>query len=911
MHGIVPDNVVPDDEKNTLLLSAESDRWRKVRNFLAFQLLARTANLIMLVIVAIFGFILWRSLPFLTSGGIGRLAEPFLSGKWFPDARPPEFGMLALFYGSFVVTFVAMAIAAPVGILSAVALSDMVSFRIRRFLKPFIELLAAIPSVAFGFFAIKIVAPWLQDTFGFSSGTNALNAALILAVMALPTIVSVAEDAVSGIGRELREASHALGATRAETLLQVVIPASRNGITAALILGTMRAVGETMVVWMAAGNAANMPSAWYRVDQVVLGLGDAVRTITATIAGDMGEAPAESLHRSALFTVALFLLLFTFCMNILTEYVSRNRRHGDIGRPNATAGVLSMLYGRVADALGDVSPILMFGQKRSYLLRRFFDNAFTAVAYASIAALFFALVIVLFPIFRSGVQAVFFRETVEHRLFLWERFERGDRERIQKEFDLCANAREPIYRQLRQLSWLTPDDWIAEAGKIARTSGSRKSARAFKRLCEAGSQEELAAAWERMEIPDTEIADARGDLSDPLLRLAKEYHTIARDADLSLRQQATRFNPDLTCAAAFRQIRTLITGEEGTGCILGPSIRDYKGREGMEHLPPEVRYGPAHWSSALRYLSQLKEAVVWEHRFDSQGNVLPGEKRIVDRTSLFAGTSLHEPIQKLIDALECDLEKMHRPRLVFYGNYFFDSSSAGHYLGGIGPELLGTAAVAVFSILFALPLGIVTAAYLVEAAKESRTTRLLRLCISTLAGVPSIVFGLFGLAVIVELVTGKPCLLAGSITLAILILPVIIRTGEEAIRAVPQTYREAAAGLGAGPAWTFFSVTLPASLPGILTGTILGVSRAAGETAPLLFTCAVASGGFLAGADFLMQPTPVLSYAAYDMAVGDRLAEMVPYNQYGLVSTLILFVLLLNVAAIVLRGRITSKLKGI
>lgn len=282
---------------------------KTIRNFIAFQLFARTANLVMLAVVAIFGFILYRSLPFLTTGGTARIIETFTSRHWFPNADPPVFGMLSLFYGSCAVTVFAMIFAVPIGILSAIAMSDMVPFSVRQILKPFIELLAAIPSVAFGFFAIKIVAPLLQESFGFASGTNVLNAAIILAVMAVPTIVSVAEDAVSGIGREIREASYSLGATRAETILQVVIPASRSGIIAAVILGTMRAVGETMVVWMAAGNAANMPTAWYRVDQVILGLGDAVRTMTATIAGDIGEAPAESLHRSALFTVGLLLLI--------------------------------------------------------------------------------------------------------------------------------------------------------------------------------------------------------------------------------------------------------------------------------------------------------------------------------------------------------------------------------------------------------------------------------------------------------------------------------------------------------------------------------------------------------------------------------------------------------------------------
>lgn len=890
-----------DGNRPSLRLSDKQNRWKRIGRFAGFQLFARTANLVMLAVAAIFGFIIWRSLPFLTSGGTERLVEMVTSGRWYPDARPPEFGMLGLFYGSLVVTLFAMLLAGPIGILAAVVLSDMVPFRVRQYLKPFIELLAAIPSVAFGFFAIKIVAPRLQETFGFPSGTNALNAAMVLAVMAVPTIVSVAEDAISGIGRELREASYALGATRAETLLKIVIPAAWNGIATALILGTMRAVGETMVVWMAAGNATNMPSSWYRVDQVVLGLGQAVRTMTATIAGDIGEAPAESLHRSALFTVGLMLLVFTFGMNLLTEYLCR-QKNAKGGKTHRGGSALKrtniILY-----VFMSISPGALIGQKNLLMYRRFVDKSFTLLAFGALGLLFFVLGIVLVPIFRSGSEAIVFRETVEHRLFLWERFGRGDRDKVRQEYEACLAARRPIYRQLRQLSWLTPEDWIAEASKLARSTGSRKGVRALKRLCEADTREKLERAFMEIEKLDP-------DPSDPLFELAAEYFAIASQADLSLRHQATPTDFDLTFPAAFKQVRTLITGEEGTGCVLGPTVPDFKSREGMTHLPPEVRYGPAHWSMAESYMSKLQTTAVWEHRFDERGNVLPAKKRMVDRASLFEGTSLFEPVRKLIDDLDRHLETMHRPRLTVYGNYFFDSSTAGHYLGGVGPELLGTAAIALLSILFALPPGIVTAAYLVEAAKENRMTRLLRLCISTLAGVPSIVFGLFGLAIIVELITGKPCLLAGAITLAILILPVIIRTAEEAIRSVPPAYREAAVGLGAGPVRTFLTVTLPASFPGILTGTILGISRAAGETAPLLFTCAVASGGFLTGAGLLMQPTPILSYAAYDMAVGDRLAEMVPYNQYGLVSTLILFVLLLNVTAIILRGHLASKLRG-
>jgi phosphate transport system permease protein len=300
---------------------------------------------------------------------------------------------------------------------------------------------------------------------------------------------------------------------------------------------------------------------------------------------------------------------------------------------------------------------------------------------------------------------------------------------------------------------------------------------------------------------------------------------------------------------------------------------------------------------------------VWQPQLDEQGNVLKNVEVPIKRAELFDDLALAELAAMLTD-LELNLSAMMNPHWTFYWGYFFDTATAGHFLGGIGPELIGTLLVTFFSILFAMPIGVATAAYLVETAKNGIVTKTIRLAIDTLAGVPSIVFGLFGLAVIVHYVTGKPCILAGSLTLAVLVLPVVIRSSEEAIRSVPQTFREASLGLGASATRCFFTVTLPAAMPGILTGTILAMSRAAGETAPLLFTCAVATGGISNWANPMMEQMPVLSYSAYDIAIGDRLANMVPYNQFGLVAALIMLVLLLNLSAILLRGRIAKKLRG-
>jgi len=273
-----------------------------------------------LAVFLIFFFVIRESFPFIKNND---LTEFFTSPGWYPAREVPKFGSLSIIVGSFYVTIVSLLFAVPIGILAAVFLSDIVSFKIREFIKPVIEILAAIPSVAFGFFAILILAPWLQETFGFSTGANVLNASLVISIMALPTIISVAEDSISTVGRELREASYGLGATRFETIFKVIIPSAHSGIIAAVILGMMRAIGETMVVWMASGNAAQIPSPWWDLSQ-------SIRTMTGTIAGDMGETVHRSDHYYSLFMMGVVLLLLTFTLNIISEYflVSAKKKLG-------------------------------------------------------------------------------------------------------------------------------------------------------------------------------------------------------------------------------------------------------------------------------------------------------------------------------------------------------------------------------------------------------------------------------------------------------------------------------------------------------------------------------------------------------------------------------------------------------
>ena len=255
---------------------------------------------------------------------------------------------------------------------------------------------------------------------------------------------------------------------------------------------------------------------------------------------------------------------------------------------------------------------------------------------------------------------------------------------------------------------------------------------------------------------------------------------------------------------------------------------------------------------------------------------------------------------------------MLKPRPTFYWQYFIDDSTPGHYFGGVGPEILGTLLLTLLAMLFVVPFGVISAAYLVECASDNLVIRIIRMSINTLAGVPSIVFGLFGLAFFVLFflplfgVPSKGCILAASLTLAVLTLPVMIRASEEAIRGVPQTYKEASLALGASRFRTFVKVTLPGRCLGF-HGCNTELEQGWGETAPVLFTGAVRSGPVPKS---IFDPTRTLSYGSYDMAVGDKLAAMVPHNQFGMVVILVALILCLNTVAIVLRSRVFKKLAG-
>ncbi|MDP4205116.1 MAG: phosphate ABC transporter permease subunit PstC [Bacteroidota bacterium] len=244
------------------------------------------------------------------------LLDFFAGREWFPTAEPSaQLGILPLILGTLWVSLGAILLSLPLGIAVAIYMAEIASPRFRSFIKPIIELLSGIPSVVFGFFGLIVIVPMIQKTFGLPVGETGLAGSIILAIMALPTIITISEDALRTTPRAMKEASLALGATRWQTIYRIVIPYSISGLTAAAILGIGRAVGETMAVLMVTGNAAIMPKT----------LLEPVRTIPATIAAELGESSQGGLHYKALFTLGCILFIITLAINLTVEYISTKR----------------------------------------------------------------------------------------------------------------------------------------------------------------------------------------------------------------------------------------------------------------------------------------------------------------------------------------------------------------------------------------------------------------------------------------------------------------------------------------------------------------------------------------------------------------------------------------------------------
>ncbi len=285
--------------------------------YLIERLIRVTGVLVILFLALIFLFLVREGSATFIEVPVGDMIRT----RWYPNEE--YFGLLPLVLGSLIITLGSAVLSVPLGLLTAVFIAEVAPRWMREILKPFIEVLAGIPSVVLGFLGMLVVSPLIREWLGAPTGLTALAGSVMLGYMALPTIISVAEDALDAVPKSYRDAALALGATRWQTIWRVTVPAARSGILTAMMLGVGRAIGETMAVMMVTGNAARMP----------LTLGSflmPVRTMTATIAAEMGEVAQGSTHYHVLFAVGLVLFLVTFAINLIAAWAifHQGKRYG-------------------------------------------------------------------------------------------------------------------------------------------------------------------------------------------------------------------------------------------------------------------------------------------------------------------------------------------------------------------------------------------------------------------------------------------------------------------------------------------------------------------------------------------------------------------------------------------------------
>ena len=558
-------------------------------------------------------------------------------GEWVPNGRNPRFGIWPLLSGSFLIAGGALLIAVPLGVSAALYLSEFASNRSRKILKPAVEILSGIPSVVHGFFALLVISPFIRTYFD-ASYFNAASAIIVVAAMILPIIVSISDDAIRAIPREMREASLALGATRWETASRVVLPAARSGIVASVLLALARAVGETMAVTLAAGSVASL-----HLDPL-----REVQTLTAYIAqvatGDIPPGTATD----AGFAVGATLFILTYTANTLAIGATKKR----LGRKP----------GKLSKSLGNLS-------RKT----------------------------------RSVISS----------------FSNGD-----------IPGRVPV---------------------------------------------------------------------DPL----------------------------------------------------SPNSTDLKRR---------------------------RSEVIW--------------RRLIGSSLLLGMGFLTILLHSVIKAGAPGID------LAFLTDY---PSSRAH-LAGIGPVILGSIWLIALTMVFALPAGVGAAVYLTEMSRPSPINLFLRRTIQNLAAVPSIIFGLVGLYVFSRMLGFGLSLLTGSLTLAMMVLPMIVVTSEEALLAVPKGFREGALAVGATRWQAVRYHVLPNAVPGIATGAILSVARALGETAPILFVASIfsktAPTGVLDG--FMAMPIQIFFWTRHPSQSFQDLAA-------STILVLLMLLLILNAMALFVRNRAEAR----
>jgi phosphate transport system permease protein len=623
----------------------------------------------------VFVFFIIIFLFYIGGGFFGKISLwEFLTGKlWHPGYG--NYGAAPVIMGTILVSAGALIISIPISLISAIFIAEIAPSRIKKVLKGSIEILAGIPSIVFGFFGRYFVSDLIVRFTPLTNGNSWLSGSIILAIMTLPTITSVCEDAIESVPKEYKEASYAMGATKWQTISKVILPAAISGVAAAVILGLGRALGETMAVTLVTGNTPQIPNP-------ITDIFSGIRTITATLALEMGETAVGGLHREALFALAIILFMMTLIINSLANVIlSRIKKKFE-------------------------------GKEKTKILSRLLPKDF---------------------------------ET---------------REGVKKSKKLLRKMKRPIYISIFLIFFSL-----------------------------------IIATW----VP---------------------------------------------------WIYVLIVDAIVLGIIIS------------------YRYIPNNAKQKLWFVISY----------------------IVTALVVFVLSFI------LYYIISNGLKAFSNPE------FLTGTPDPSGKSGGIMPAILGSLYLTLGVVIFAVPIGVLAGIYLAEYAKEGKITKIIRAGIDNLNGTPSVVFGLFGFIFFVTFLEFGKSLLAGMLTLSLMVLPTIMRTTEEAVNSIPQSFRHASLALGSSKWQSIVKVVLPSALPGIVTGVILALGRAIGETAPLLWTCITFVS--LSAPNSLFAPVMALTVHIY------RLAMFIPGADVylgGTVLVLLILVLFFYAIAFLIRSYYQKK----
>jgi phosphate transport system permease protein len=688
-------------ENNLYIHNEDYAYLRKNRDPIIKWILFFIASIATIFVFLIIIFLFVTGAPFFAEV---TFTEFIFGTNWLPSNE--EFGALPIIVDTLLVTLGAIIIALPLGLMTAIFIAELAPPKLRKILKFSVEILAGIPSIVYGFFGLVVLNIWIRDIFGLHHGNTWLSGSLILAIMALPTIVSVCEDSIRAVPDYYRDASYAMGATKWQTIRKVVLPAGISGITAAMILGIGRALGETMAMMLVIGNCKVFP-------EPLTNMFSCVAVITSTIGLGLGPTETNSLQWRSYFALGITLFVMTLVVNTGANVIlSRIKRRftGEKLKEKHTKLTDSKFYKYIRQQKILISTIIISG-----------------------------LIALILPDLASKVIGVLICVGLSLTLFLYRRVPQN-------------------YKK-----------WVLYGVVL------------------------LFVGW----VLSTWI----GIFSTVL--------TIALIVGIKL---------------SFRKMSAV----------------------GQEKF----------WFIIVYLCSSVAVLAVGMLLYYIIARGLP----VIIRPNFLTGTSME---------------------------------------GGILPAITGTIQLTLGSIAFALPLGMGAGIYLSEYAKDNKITKVIRSGIDNLNGTPSIVFALFGVVLFLVLFGLMKSLLAGMLTLGLMILPTIIRTTEEAVKAIPQSFREGSLALGSSKWQGISKIVFPAALPGIVTGAVLGMGRSAGETAPIMFTAVRTSSRYWLVLS-VFEPVMALTYHLYRLLTE---ALFSVEEAAGTALTLLLLVLIFYGLAFIVRTR--------